>query len=55
MTKILNFGLRIKGVGGWHMRSPSTLPPPKKNLKCAQALARFSSGDNARFANMQNY
>ena len=37
MTKILNFGLKIKwggSSGGWHMRSPPTLPPPK-NLKRA--------------------
>ena len=27
MTKILNFALKIKG--GWHMRRPSTLSPPK--------------------------
>ena len=31
MTKILKFALKIKGgwQGGWHMRSPPTLPPPK--------------------------
>ena len=36
MTKIFNFALKIKGGGrgGWHMRSPPTLPPPQ-NLKRA--------------------
>ena len=38
MTKILNFGLKIKGVVGRvaHAKSPDpATPPPKKKLKSA--------------------
>ena len=47
MTKSLNFGLKIKErYGGWHTRSPPTLPPPppspahtpQKNVKRALGL-----------------
>ena len=35
MTKISNFALKIKG--GWHLRSPPTLPP-RQNLELAPSV-----------------
>ena len=45
MTKCLDFAVKIKGEwwGGWQMRSPPTLPPPKKNLERANGC--MSRGD----------
>ena len=52
MTKMLNFGLKIKGGGreGVHMRSPPTLPPiPPEFETCTNVISMFCTDLELRY------